>query len=569
MIDKIDSVVNAIGGFLYQPYIVPLFLIVAGLYFTIRTGLVQFRLFGESIHVVAEKPKEKGSISSFGALMVSTASRVGTGNIVGVSTAICLGGFGAVFWMWVVALLGGASAFIESALAQVYKKKDGKGGCVGGPSYYMEQALHQRWLGVIFAVVLILTYVVGYNMLASYNLQDAFAGFGFYAKDRTPYIIGAILAVLFAACVLGGGKRLTNITGVLVPVMGVLYILVSLVVIFMNIKIFPSVIANIFRDAFNFKAAFSGFAGSCIMWGIKRGLYSNEAGMGSAPNAAATADVSHPAKQGLVQMLSVFIDTLLICSATAFMCLCSGVEPTKEAAGAAYVQASMQQALGNFGPIFIAVSMSLFAFTTLIGNYYYCEGCLKYILRRDPSKAGMTMTAHVAVAVCRALEACGVQPGIKWTNDLVLGTKKLCGILTELTVEAETGTVDSIVAGIGVNVRQRPEDFPPELRTIAGSVRSETGLEISRARLAAEMVRALDQMYLDWQRDPRAYLDDYRARCVTVGRPVRVVRGEDVRTGFAEAVDDDFALVVRWPDGTRETVTGGDVSVRGLFGYLD
>ncbi len=330
MIDSIDRVVNAIGGFLYRPYIVPLFLLAAGLYFTIRTGLIQFRLFGESIRVVKEKPKEKGSISSFGALMVSTASRVGTGNIVGVSTAICLGGFGAVFWMWVVALLGGASAFIESALAQVYKKKDGKGGCVGGPSYYMEQALHQRWLGIIFAVVLILTYAVGYNMLAAYNLQDAFSGFGFYAKSRTPYIIGAILAVLFAVCVLGGGKRLTDITGVLVPVMGVLYILVSLIVVFMNIRIFPSVIANIFRDAFNFKAAFSGFTGSCIMWGIKRGLYSNEAGMGSAPNAAATADVSHPAKQGLVQMLSVFIDTLLICSATAFMCLCSGVVPTKE-----------------------------------------------------------------------------------------------------------------------------------------------------------------------------------------------------------------------------------------------
>ena len=173
------------------------------------------------------------------------------------------------------------------------------------------------------------------------------------------------------------------------------------------------------------------------------------------------------------------------------------------------------------------------------------------------------------MAVCRALERCGVQPGIKWTNDLVLGTKKICGILTELTVEAESGTVDSIVAGIGVNLRQRPEDFPEELRAIAGSVYSETGLELSRARLAAEMVRALDEMYLDWQRDPRAYLSDYRARCVTVGRPVRVVRGEDVRTGFAEAVDDDFALVVRWEDGTRETVTGGDVSVRGLFGYLD
>ena len=385
MIDKIDSVVNAIGGFLYQPYIVPLFLIVAGLYFTIRTGLIQFRLFGESIHVVAEKPKEKGSISSFGALMVSTASRVGTGNIVGVSTAICLGGFGAVFWMWVVALLGGASAFIESALAQVYKKKDGKGGCVGGPSYYMEQALHQRWLGIIFAVVLILTYVVGYNMLASYNLQDAFSGFGFYAKSRTPYIIGAILAVLFAACVLGGGKRLTDITGVLVPVMGVLYILVSLIVIFMNIKIFPSVIANIFRDAFNFKAAFSGFTGSCIMWGIKRGLYSNEAGVGSAPNAAAAADVSHPVKQGLVQMLSVFIDTILVCTATAMMCLCTGIEPSESLKGAPFVQASLEQTFGAAGPYFITIALLLFAFTTLLGNLFYCEGCLNYIAGRTIS----------------------------------------------------------------------------------------------------------------------------------------------------------------------------------------
>ena len=399
MIESIDRVVNAIGGFLYRPYIVPLFLLAAGLYFTIRTGLIQFRLFGESIRVVKEKPKEKGSISSFGALMVSTASRVGTGNIVGVSTAICLGGFGAVFWMWVVALVGGASAFIESALAQVYKKRDADGSSYGGPSYYMEQALHQRWLGVVFAVVLILTYVVGFNMLAAYNLQDAFGGFSFYIKGRTPYIIGAILAVLFAVCVLGGGKRLTNVTGVLVPVMGLLYIVMSLVVVFMNIRIFPSVIANIFRDAFNFKAAFSGFTGSCIMWGIKRGLYSNEAGMGSAPNAAATADVSHPAKQGLVQMLSVFIDTLLICSATAFMCLCSGVVPTPEAAGAAYVQASVQQSLGNFGPIFIAVSMCLFAFTTLIGNYYYCEGCLRFIFKRTPSHAFMTGFRLIAAVI--------------------------------------------------------------------------------------------------------------------------------------------------------------------------
>ena len=454
MIDAIDKVVNAISSWLYTPW-VPAFLIVAGLYFTARTKFIQFRLFGESIHVVSEKPKDKNSVSSLGALMVSTASRVGTGNIVGVSSAICVGGYGAVFWMWITAILGGASAFIESTLAQIYKKRDGDGSSYGGPSYYMEDALHQRWLGVIFAVVLILTYVVGYNMLASYNLQDAFAGFGFYAKGRTPYIIGAILAVLFAACVLGGGKRLTNITGVLVPVMGVLYILVSLVVIFMNIKIFPSVIANIFRDAFNFKAAFSGFAGSCIMWGIKRGLYSNEAGMGSAPNAAATADVSHPAKQGLVQMLSVFIDTLLICSATAFMCLCSGVVPTKEAAGAAYVQASMQQALGSFGPIFIAVSMSLFAFTTLIGNYYYCEGCLKYILRRDPSKAGMTVFRLAATAL--VFVGAIVSAGLAWdTADMLQGTMVIINIPVILILSNKG------LAVLKDYMRQRKEGKNPE-----------------------------------------------------------------------------------------------------------
>lgn len=455
MIESIDRVVNAIGGFLYRPYIVPLFLLAAGLYFTIRTGLIQFRLFGESIRVVKEKPKEKGSISSFGALMVSTASRVGTGNIVGVSTAICLGGFGAVFWMWVVALVGGASAFIESALAQVYKKRDADGSSYGGPSYYMEQALHQRWLGVVFAVVLILTYVVGFNMLAAYNLQDAFGGFSFYVKGRTPYIIGAILAVLFAVCVLGGGKRLTNVTGVLVPVMGLLYIVMSLVVVFMNIRIFPNVIANIFRDAFNFKAAFSGFTGSCIMWGIKRGLYSNEAGMGSAPNAAATADVSHPAKQGLVQMLSVFIDTLLICSATAFMCLCSGVVPTPEAAGAAYVQASVQQSLGNFGPIFIAISMCLFAFTTLIGNYYYCEGCLKYILKRDPSKAGMLVFRVLASVI--VFVGATVSAGLAWdTADMLQATMVIINVPVILILGNKG------VAVLKDYMRQRSEGKDPQ-----------------------------------------------------------------------------------------------------------
>ena len=417
MLQAIDNVVNAISGVLYQPYVVPLILLLAGLYFTFRLGFVQFRLFGESIRVVTEKPVNLGATSSFGALMVSTASRVGTGNIMGVSTALCLGGPGAIFWMWITAILGGASAFVESTLAQIYKKRDKDGGSYGGPSYYMQDALGQRWLGVVFAIVLILTYVVGYNMLAAYNTQSTFSGFAFY-DGSTSYIIGAVLAVVFGVCVLGGGKRLTKVTEVLVPVMGILYVLVSLFVVITNISSFGAVFGAIFRSAFDFKAIFGGFTGSCIMWGIKRGLYSNEAGMGSAPNAAAAADVSHPVKQGLVQMLSVFIDTLLICSATAFLCLFSGVEPTADAAGAAYVQACTASALGGFGPIFITVAVCLFAFTTLIGNYYYTEGCLRFILNKEPSKAFMLVFRLIATGL--VFLGAVISAGLAWdTADLL------------------------------------------------------------------------------------------------------------------------------------------------------
>ncbi|MBR0373231.1 MAG: alanine:cation symporter family protein [Mogibacterium sp.] len=378
------SFVALVNDFLYKPYIVPLFLIAVGIYFTIRTGAVQIRLFPEMFRVIKEKPTEEGSISSFGALMVSTASRVGTGNIIGVCTAIVTGGPGAIFWMWITALLGGANAFIESTLAQIYKKKRPDGSFYGGPSYYMQDALGQRWVGFLFSIFIIFTYAVGYNMLAAYNLQSTFAVFSFYNK-ATPYIIGIILAVLFGIIVIGGAKRLTRVTEYLVPLMGVIYVIVSIVVLIMNGKNLGTMFSMIFQSAFDFKAIFGGFAGSCIMWGLKRGLYSNEAGMGSAPNAAATADVSHPVKQGLVQTLSVFIDTLLICTATAFMCLSTlSVTPSDYVGNAAgYVQGCLRETLGGFGPVFIAVAMSLFAFTTLIGNYSYCEGCLAFMLKRD------------------------------------------------------------------------------------------------------------------------------------------------------------------------------------------
>jgi len=391
-----------------------LLLFCGGLYFTIRTKFPQLRMFTESIRVVSEKPTTEGSISSFGALMISTASRVGTGNIIGVSTAICVGGPGAVFWMWVTAILGGASAYVESTLAQVYKKRDPEGGSYGGPAYYIEAALHNRPLAIVFVIALITTYAVGYNMLAAYNLQSAFSGFSFYQANpkMTAGVIGAIIAAVFLYTMLGGGKRLVKVTGTLVPIMGVLYVLMALVALVLNIGNIPHMFGMIFADAFNFSAIFGGFMGSCLMMGFKRGLYSNEAGIGSAPNAAAAADVSHPAKQGLVQMLSVFIDTLLLCTATAFMTLCSGVEPTADLAGAGFVQAALSKTFGAAGPVFIAVAMVLFAFTTLLGNFYYVENGFAYIMRKTPSKA-FTTAARVIGAVLIFLGAI-VSFGFAW-----------------------------------------------------------------------------------------------------------------------------------------------------------
>ncbi|MBQ7395040.1 MAG: alanine:cation symporter family protein [Lentisphaeria bacterium] len=365
-------------------------LIAGGLYFTVRTKFIQLRFFIESLRVVLEKPAGKNSVSSFGALMISTASRVGTGNIIGVSTAICFGGAGAVFWMWVTAIIGGASAFVESTLAQIYKRRNPDGSSYGGPSFYIESACRNKFLAVVFALALIFTYGVGYNMLASYNLQSSFAAFGFY-KPSHCWIFGAVTALAFLFTILGGSRTLVKTTGVLVPVMGVVYILFSLTSLVLNAHNILPMFKVIFTDAFNFKAVFGGFAGSCIMWGLKRGLYSNEAGIGSAPNAAAAADVSHPAKQGLVQMLSVFIDTNLICMATALMCLVSGVPATAADAGAPYVQKALSGSFGMTGPVFIACAMVLFAYTTLLGNFYYVESCFSYIFGHTPGKKSLLL----------------------------------------------------------------------------------------------------------------------------------------------------------------------------------
>ncbi|MBE6929894.1 MAG: alanine:cation symporter family protein [Ruminococcaceae bacterium] len=414
----IGTIIDTTNNILYS-YVLIILLVLGGLYFSVRTRFVQFRLLGQQFKAVTEKSIKNG-VSSFQALIVSTASRVGTGNIIGVATALCVGGFGSVFWMWIIAIIGSASAFVESTLAQIYKKR-GKDGCYGGPAYYIEAATKKKWLAAIFSVFLILTYGFGFNMLASYNLQATFSSYSFYNAQYSPWIIGFIIAVLVGFCLIGGGKRIISVTSFLVPIMGALYIIVAVFVTLLNIRHLPALMIQIFTEAFDLKAIIGGFGGSCVMQGIKRGLFSNEAGVGSAPNASASADVSHPAKQGLVQVLSVFIDTLLVCSATAFLCMTSGVTPPATSDQAAvYVQNAFKASLGSAGPIFVTAAMILFAFTTLLGNLYYVDRTIIYLLGKEPGNV-FRNTSYVIASLAIFVGA-GLSADLLWDiADVLMG----------------------------------------------------------------------------------------------------------------------------------------------------
>lgn len=336
----------------------------------------------------------KGGISSFQALMIATASRVGTGNIAGVATAIVSGGPGAVFWMWIMAVIGAASAFVESTLAQIYKQRDGDI-YKGGPAYYIERAMKARWLGVVFAVLLILTFAFGFNGLQAYNIASALEHYAGDNYQTAALITGVVLAVISAALFFGGAQKISLVSSILVPIMAGIYILIGLIITFAHIGNLPEIFAEIFRDAFDFQAISGGFAGSCVVWGIKRGLFSNEAGMGSAPNAAAAADVSHPVKQGMVQVISVFIDTIIICSTTVFIILCTDqFTYGGDLNGIPLVQKSVQSIFGEIGVGIITVSVALFAFTSLIGNYFYAEFNVKFI---SGNKIFMTVFRILAV----------------------------------------------------------------------------------------------------------------------------------------------------------------------------
>lgn len=379
--EKLTLITDNISNFLYT-YILIILLIATGLYFTFRTKFVQITLLKDGFkQLLAKKDGKEGGVSSFQSLMISTASRVGTGNIAGVAVAITIGGPGAVFWMWLIALIGAASAFVESTLAQVYKEKDGES-FRGGPAYYIEKALKARWLGIIFAILLILCFAFGFNALQSFNIADSLKPFLPIGVDSTTinFIIGATLAVLTGLIIFGGIHRIGVISSVVVPIMAALYIALGLFVIVKNISMVPGVIGDIFSQAFSFQAGAGGAAGAAIMYGVKRGLFSNEAGMGSSPNAAAVADVSHPVKQGLAQVISVFIDTLLICTATAVFILLAK-DATGEGIGR--VQSAFQLEFGHVGIFFITAAILLFAFTSIIGNYSYAESNFKFVFENN------------------------------------------------------------------------------------------------------------------------------------------------------------------------------------------
>ncbi len=359
-------------------------LVLCGLWFTWKTRGVQFQMIGEMLRMLADTPpakdqhsdKERGMrhISSFQAFAVSVATRVGTGNLAGVATAIAIGGPGSVFWMWVIALLGSATAFVESTLGQLFKQRHAES-FIGGPAYYIQKGLHLRWMAVLFAVLITLTFGLAYNSIQSNTICGAMhEAFGW-----NPAVVGVVLTTMALIIVFGGIHRIANVSSVLVPVMAIGYFLLVVVIIVMNIQSVPHVLKIIVSDAFGLRQSAGGMIGAAIMNGVKRGLFSNEAGEGSAPNVAATATVSHPVKQGLIQALGVFTDTLLVCSCTAFVILISGLYEVPELNGIALTQSALQSEIGNWGPTFIAVAIFLFAFSSIIGNYYYGEANIRFM----------------------------------------------------------------------------------------------------------------------------------------------------------------------------------------------
>lgn len=392
--EMLNSLISA-GNTLLWGYVLIGMLIVLGVYFTLRTKFVQFKLLGETFRVLGQgrgpAVDEDGNagVSPFQAFCISVASHVGTGNLAGVAMAVAVGGPGAVFWMWVIALIGSASSFVENTLAQIYKVKD-ENGFRGGPAYYMEKALGQKWMGVAFSIIITVVFGLIFNSVQANTISAAFeTAFGI---DKL--YVGIGLTALTCLVIFGGIKRIAKVAEAIVPVMATAYVFVALFVLAKNITLIPSTFNLIFSSAFGMNQVVGGGIGAAMMQGIKRGLFSNEAGMGSAPNAGATSTVSHPVKQGLIQMFGVFIDTIVICSATALVVLVSGEYATEGLTGIQLTQTALSSQVGAWGSTFIAVCILLFAFSSIIGNYYYGESNIEFM----NGNKSMLLAFRIAVA---------------------------------------------------------------------------------------------------------------------------------------------------------------------------
>lgn len=425
--DWFKSVVQVGNDLIWSQYLIGLLLTV-GIFFTISSKFVQLRMLPEMFKALVEKPEtlkngEKG-ISPFQAFAISAGSRVGTGNIAGVATAIVLGGPGAVFWMWIIAFIGAASAFIEATLAQVYKVHDKDGGFRGGPAYYITKGLNQKWLGITFAVLITVTFAFVFNTVQSNTIAESLRT----QYHISPVITGIILAVITAIIIFGGVRSIATLSSLIVPIMAIVYVGIVLVILLMNFDQIIPMIGTIIKSAFGMEQVAGGAVGTAILQGVKRGLFSNESGMGSAPNAAATAAVPHPVKQGLLQSLGVFFDTMLVCTATAIMILLySGLKFGEKAPqGVEVTQSALNEHLGSPGGIFLTVAITLFAFSSVVGNYYYGQSNIEFL-----SKNKAILFIFRCLVVVLVFTGAVVKTETVWsTADLFMGLMAIVNLVS-------------------------------------------------------------------------------------------------------------------------------------------
>ena len=418
------QIIDWANGILWT-YVLVAMLIGCAIWFTLRCKFVQLTMlrdlpvmFRNCTHEDREEGVER--ISSFQAFAISIASRVGTGNLAGVAVAIAMGGPGAVFWMWLIAFLGASSAFVESTLAQLYKIK-GEKSFIGGPAYYMSIGLKKPWMGAIFSVLLIFTFGFAFNSVQSNTICQAFEE----AFAIPPSYMGTVLTLITAAIIFGGIQSIARVSSIIVPFMALGYIALALVIIIMNITEIPAVFSLIISHAFGWEQGLAGGVGAAIQQGIRRGLYSNEAGMGSAPNVAATADVSHPVKQGKVQAISVFSDTLIICSCTAFIILLGGIPAGSDVNGIKLTQLALSQQIGPWGNIAVAVAIFCFAFSSVLGNYYYGEANVQYL-----SKKPWVLTVYRVIVAAMVLFGSVASLSTVWNlADLFMGMMTICNLI--------------------------------------------------------------------------------------------------------------------------------------------